>query len=869
MENERKKKERMPKGAAEAQKQKSKQNKQIQQAKQKKKKVISTDVDDWIVIAQERHSANLESKEANENNTNTQKTEGNEQKQLPPAPPPSLPLQSPDASSSLPLVIPAPLNDEPQVAPQPLEDEKESESKREQQNKSQNENTQNASKSGDQESEQPTKCAEEPSALNPKKVAPNPPPSTSDSLPTSSSNLSSSSSSQQAPSASTASQSSSSSSSRSTPTPLLCLILRDTFAHLTAKMRALRVVDGSCALVAVVTPTNVYLASAGDCRAVLVSRWINGEECVANMEEVLHSGVEEGEIVKNEKENTEESFNSKSDTCKASPAREDKNTNENTSICLHSEKLSESTSKQPSSIDTEEHKHNSSDCTQREELFRPFNTFCPTLRRLPTNFTQNGVNNKQSRSSRSSKQQAKDEHSGLFASGARFTSVPSVSSSLRHPLIFPPPSFFLTARALTIDHKPLCPRERRFIKRVGGFVTTERRINSILAVARALGDFDLSPAVSSEPDVTMCAIERWGKLHVDGSDCIQCDCAEHAKERNCNSLAPRSHGCHSLEGSPSTDSSSSTPLQSARSSLKSQSIHLSSSHASSYVSPYVPPSLAPVLDEWLIPPQPFPALFHAREENWRLKELSAHERASYSEHHSKEDGNNTVSSASSSTSDSLSVVTASTSSAPHNSSNVFVNGWKREDMALVLACDGLYDVIDTQQVAEIGFPWMDEEAGWSVFSDPVFDEEDDDEGKGGEEDTTCEENDSSTEGGQKAENEEICSQIPADAQEEPATMAAASSQLSLSECAVGTLNEQKAAKTEHTPISKKKCHRLRSLKRSQSNVSSTRTHHHSHKGCRCSTISKGQLAELAALRLRSAAEALESTDNISIIVIML
>jgi hypothetical protein len=42
-----------------------------------------------------------------------------------------------------------------------------------------------------------------------------------------------------------------------------------------------------------------------------------------------------------------------------------------------------------------------------------------------------------------------------------------------------------------------------------------------------------------------------------------------------------------------------------------------------------------------------------------------------------------------------------------------------------------------------------------------------------------------------------------------------------------------------------------------------------HLNCCCELVSKGELAELAALRLRSCAEALDSMDNISVIVVML
>lgn len=45
--------------------------------------------------------------------------------------------------------------------------------------------------------------------------------------------------------------------------------------------------------------------------------------------------------------------------------------------------------------------------------------------------------------------------------------------------------------------------------------------------------------------------------------------------------------------------------------------------------------------------------------------------------------------------------------------------WKREDICLVLACDGLYDVIDNQLLAEIACPW-NEQGSESIFNDAVF-----------------------------------------------------------------------------------------------------------------------------------------------------
>jgi protein phosphatase 1L len=59
--------------------------------------------------------------------------------------------------------------------------------------------------------------------------------------------------------------------------------------------------------------------------------------------------------------------------------------------------------------------------------------------------------------------------------------------------------------AVTVDHHPSRPTERSRIETIGGFVEKEvgdvARVNGVLAVSRALGDFGLKPAVSSDADI--------------------------------------------------------------------------------------------------------------------------------------------------------------------------------------------------------------------------------------------------------------------------------------------------------------------------------------------------------------------------------
>jgi len=54
---------------------------------------------------------------------------------------------------------------------------------------------------------------------------------------------------------------------------------------------------------------------------------------------------------------------------------------------------------------------------------------------------------------------------------------------------------------LTNDHKPDDPNEILRIHHCGGYVTENKRVDGILALSRALGDADLQPHVTYEPEV--------------------------------------------------------------------------------------------------------------------------------------------------------------------------------------------------------------------------------------------------------------------------------------------------------------------------------------------------------------------------------
>ncbi|KAA6354090.1 MAG: hypothetical protein EZS28_050383, partial [Streblomastix strix] len=55
--------------------------------------------------------------------------------------------------------------------------------------------------------------------------------------------------------------------------PVILAVLQETLRLLTMKLRVLRVPDGSCALVCIVTKDKIFTSNVGDCRAVLVSRF--------------------------------------------------------------------------------------------------------------------------------------------------------------------------------------------------------------------------------------------------------------------------------------------------------------------------------------------------------------------------------------------------------------------------------------------------------------------------------------------------------------------------------------------------------------------------------------------------------------------
>lgn len=50
-----------------------------------------------------------------------------------------------------------------------------------------------------------------------------------------------------------------------------------------------------------------------------------------------------------------------------------------------------------------------------------------------------------------------------------------------------------------MDHTPAIPSEVKRVTDVGGFISSDRRVNGVLSVTRAFGDFFLHPMVTAEP----------------------------------------------------------------------------------------------------------------------------------------------------------------------------------------------------------------------------------------------------------------------------------------------------------------------------------------------------------------------------------
>ena len=77
-----------------------------------------------------------------------------------------------------------------------------------------------------------------------------------------------------------------------------------------------------------------------------------------------------------------------------------------------------------------------------------------------------------------------------------------------------PPSKPVSARQITVDHKPDNLEEIEFIEKMGGFVSKSipARLNGVLAISRSVGSRDLRPMIRSDADFFSVQKARPGKV---------------------------------------------------------------------------------------------------------------------------------------------------------------------------------------------------------------------------------------------------------------------------------------------------------------------------------------------------------------------
>lgn len=445
---------------------------------------------------------------------------------------------------------------------------------------------------------------------------------------------------------------------------------------------------------------------------------------------------------------------------------------------------------------------------------------------------------------------------------------------------------FVCGKALTIDHKPTVRREANYVKSVNGYVSGERRVKNMLAVGRSVGDLDSVPAVSSEPDVHTMNLRRWNGIHVgcNEKDAIRIANAvekheEHEendswngwmvrhsqrrqlnqvkKNRNAKRKKEHRHRKDKSKGKKSDGSYSSS--DDGYSSSSSSSDSSSCSSASYLTRLYPPPDVNPstlfildsklrlVLDKFLLPLAPHPSLLHdppprrpAFCQPVSFDEYFPTDRFTPSVTHGYEHSPVTMCpTLSKSNKRKLKGMETKTNAndgidrakrycsaqdSEDEDDDEFDQPWWREDVAIVIGCDGVFDVVSNQLVAEMVCPWM-EGGNHDVFNDPVFDDA---------VDALRISPSSSVVHVRRRSTSPVW-----DPDEEKMDMDSSS-------------NEAKDGLFDGI-----------------NQVDFGTAESHGKVGCRCGAIEKGMLAELGAVRLKSCADALESMDNISVIVIIL
>ncbi|KAA6392332.1 MAG: hypothetical protein EZS28_012140, partial [Streblomastix strix] len=398
--------------------------------------------------------------------------------------------------------------------------------------------------------------------------------------------------------------------------PLLSIVMRDTFDRLNRRMRQCDILDGSCAIISIVTPHKIFVANVGDSRAVLVSRFVHNS-----------MRYDPGRNENNQQLNGKQRNQEQSKMPYFCPTQS-----------KHSHQISFPQQQQQQQF--------SSSSSSSQQIQLSSNTHHPLhdLQLTPRSSSQ----------SNPSLQQQQQQQQSLLHPPQQITITPS--SCVRHPIFPIHKQIALVGKPLTIDNKPQLKRELQYIKRVDGFVSLEKRVNGILAVARSLGDFIHSPAVSADPDLYTYQIHRWSGLHIGPQSGI-------TKEQ--------------------------TQIQTQQSDQQAK---------VPYQNTVVDQSLAPILDQWLADPTPYKSVLHPMT---NIRQINT--------------GLNT----------SISALQSVEQEQSRNEARIETRVWDREDIALVMACDGLFDVVDNQLLAEVMCPWM-EKGNHDIFNDTVFNESDSD-----------------------------------------------------------------------------------------------------------------------------------------------
>ncbi|KAK2951421.1 putative Histone acetyltransferase KAT8 [Blattamonas nauphoetae] len=282
--------------------------------------------------------------------------------------------------------------------------------------------------------------------------------------------------------------------------------------------------------------------------------------------------------------------------------------------------------------------------------------------------------------------------------------IPPPSLSLRPFSFTPSPHTFVAARNLSSDHTSLRHSERLDILSRHSYVTPDGRVCGNLAPSRVMGDVDYVEMMRTDADVFCERVRRWKGIHLDSAP-----------------EPPKVH-CTIVDTSGNDDLIERVPTPPPGPQTVSNPTAFTLLHQTECV----PDSVLPLLDEYL--KDPFPV------------NLPRHERAPHIQRAFLPDAEMILSSKEvppirreylppfrNQKNTQLSTLPSPLlarnppfflSSIDRQSSRSQCL-WQREDVAIVIGCDGIFDVLDAQDVAELVCPWMDSSGSRFAFS-PIF-----------------------------------------------------------------------------------------------------------------------------------------------------